>query len=275
MAAPVLQLPEDAPRLFHHRLRQARKLGHLDAVAPVCAAGDDLAQEDELLPPAPDGDAVVFHPGDGLLQGGQLVVVGGKEGLGPQLLPVRAVLQHRPGNAHAVKGAGAPADLVQNQKAPAGGVLKDIRHLGHLHHKGGLPGPQVVACPDAGKDAVHHADAGRPRRDKGPHLGHEGDEGHLAHISGFPRHVGAGDDGHTVLPLPHIGVVGHEEGPGEHPLHHRMASVVDLDDAPLVHLRAAVVVFHRRRGQGAQRVQLRHGGGGALDALHPGGDLGA
>ena len=74
-----------------------------------------LPEEDDVLPPGLDGDIIVLHPREGVLQGGELVVMGGKEGLGPQLQ--RAVLQHRPGDGHAVKGAGAPADLVQNEEA--------------------------------------------------------------------------------------------------------------------------------------------------------------
>ena len=48
---------------------------------------------------------------------------------------------------------------------------------------------------DAGENAVHDADAGGLGRDEGADLGHEHNEGHLPHIGGLARHVGAGDDG--------------------------------------------------------------------------------
>ena len=175
--------------------------------------------------------------------------MGGKEGLRPQLFPVRAVFQHRLGDAHAVKGAGAPPDLVQNKEAPAGGVLQDVRHLSHFHHEGGLPRAEIVAGPDAGKDPVHHPDPGRPGGHEGPHLGHQRDEGHLPHVGGFSRHVGPGDDGDPVLLLPHIRIIGHKQGGFQHLLHHGMPPVVDLDNAALVHHRAAVPVLRRHGGQ--------------------------
>ena len=133
-----------------------------------------------------------------LLQLRQLVVVGGKEGLGPQFFGVGGVFQHGAGNGHAVKGGGAASDLVQNQQTPGRGVGQNLRHLGHLHHKGGLAHGEVVGGADAGENAVHDADAGRLGGNKGADLGHEDDEGHLAHIGGLTRHIGAGDDGRAV-----------------------------------------------------------------------------
>ena len=41
----------------------------------------------------------------------------------------------------------------------AGGVLQDLGHLGHLHHKGGLSGSQIVRSTHAGEDRIHNADA--------------------------------------------------------------------------------------------------------------------
>ena len=199
------------------------------------------------------------------------MVVGGEEGLGTGLL--RTVLQHRPGDGHAVKGGGAPSDLVQDQQGVLCGAAEDVGDLRHLHHEGGLSGGEVVAGANPGEDAVHNADAGVGGGDKAAHLGQQDDQGHLTHISGFARHVGAGDDGDPALLLPHKGVVGHKEGVPEHPLHHRVPALPDLNDAGLVHVRAAVAPTHRHGGEGAQGVGLRHGGGGPLDAGRGGGDL--
>ena len=71
-----------------------------DTVAAVSPAGDDLAQEDNVLAPGADGDVVVADVGQRLVQRCQLVVVGGEQGLGLQLLGT--VFQHRPGDGHAV-----------------------------------------------------------------------------------------------------------------------------------------------------------------------------
>ena len=192
--------------------------------------------------------------------------MGGEQGLGPQLFRVGAVLQHRPGNGHAVKGRGAPTDLVQNQQTVRGGGLQNIADLRHLHHEGGLSGGQVIAGADAGENAIHHADAGGSGRNKGADLRHQHDQRHLTHVGGFTGHVGAGDDGHPVILFTHVRIVGDEHAVPPHLLHHGVAAIVNFDDAGLVHHRAAVVVLHRHSGQRTQGVQLRHDGGGML---HP------
>ena len=78
-------------------------------------------------------------------------------------------------------------------------MAQDLGHLVHLHHEGGLAGGQVVGGADAGEDPVHHADDGALGGHEGAHLGHEDDEGGLAHVGGLAGHVGAGDDGHPVV----------------------------------------------------------------------------
>ena len=201
------------------------------------------------------------------------MVMGSEQRLGAQGLFVGAVFQYRPGNGHTVECGRAPADLVQNQQGVLRGVVQDVGDLRHLHHKSRLSGAEVIGRADAGEDAVHHADVGVFCRDKRPHLGHQHDQRHLAHVGGFPRHVGAGDDGHPALLLPHERVVGDEQAVFQHPLHHRVPSLVDLNDPGLVHVRAAVVVPHRHSSKGRQGVGLRHSCGGLLDTGRGGGDL--
>ena len=201
------------------------------------------------------------------------MVMGGKQGLGAQQLLVGTVFQHRPGDGHTVERGRTPPDFVQNQQRVLCGVVQDVRHLRHLHHKGGLSGAQVVRRADAGEDTVHHADVGKLRRDKAPHLCHQHDQRHLAHVGGFARHVGAGDDSHPALLLPHERVVGDEQAVLQHPLHHRMPALFDLNDPGFIHIGAAVVVPHRHGGKGRQGVGLRHGGGGFLDTGRGGGDF--
>ena len=51
----------------------------------------------------------------------------------------------------------------------------------------------------AGEYAVDESDAGCCGGNEGADLGHEGDDGDLAEVGGFTRHVGAGDDGDGAL----------------------------------------------------------------------------
>src|SRR5699024_8623501 len=114
---------------------QAGKLGDLNAVAVVGRAGNDAAQERDVVAPLFDRNVVVFDPFDVLLHAGQLMVVGGKEGFAADL--VADIFYHGTGDAHAVKGRCAAADLVKDDKAPLGRVLQNLGHFGHLDHKGG------------------------------------------------------------------------------------------------------------------------------------------
>jgi len=201
------------------------------------------------------------------------VVVGGKEGLGPQTALVGAVFQHAAGDGHTIVSRSTAANLVQNEQGAAGGVLQKPRHLGHLHHKGGLARGQVVAGPDAGKHPVHDTDAGASGGDKGADLGHEDDKGHLSHIGGLTGHVGAGDDGAQIAVVVHMGVVRDKQRPFQHLFHHGMATLGDGDGGGVVHLGHTVVVRGGHGGQRVQRVHLSHGGGAGLNGVHPGADL--
>ena len=193
------------------------------------------------------------------------MVVGGKQGLCSQLFGAGGKFQHCPSNAHTVIGRGAPANLIQNQQAPGSGIFQNGGHLGHLHHKGGLAGGQVVAGADSCKHPVHQTDSGGPSRDKGAHLGHEHNQGHLAHIGGFARHIGACDNGNLVVLPAERGIIGHEQGILQHGLYHRVPSVGDGNFRSQADFRAAVAPLHRHSSQGAQRIRRRHRRGGLLN----------
>ena len=108
---------------------------------------------------------------------------------------------------------------------------------------------------------------------KGAHLGHEDHKGHLAHVGGLARHVGAGDDGRPVVLAVHVGVVGDKEAVLQHLLHHRVAALGDLQFVRVVHQGHAVVVLRRHQGEGRQHVGLGHGPGDLLDLGGLGGGL--
>ena len=183
------------------------------------------------------------------------------------------MLDHSPGDGQPVEGAGPPSDLVQNQQAVAGGVSQNIGYLGHFHHKGTLAAGQVVGGPHPGENAVADTDVRLVGGHEAAQLGHEHDQGNLAHVGGFSGHVGAGDHGQPVLAVVQIGVVCHEQIVPHHLLHHRMASVFNGNGALLVDSGLHVIAPRCHGGQGAEHVGARDGLGGLLDTHHLGGDV--
>jgi len=82
------------------------------------------------------------------------------------------------------------------------------------------------------------------------------DEGRLADIGGFPRHVRSGEDGEACPFGRETAVVRDEGVPPEDLFHHRMAPVLDEDLPPAVHLRTPVPVLPRKFGEREERVEL-------------------
>ena len=74
----LFQLAQQRPGPGDDDLRQARQLGDLDTVGLICRAGDDLPQEDDIALAFFHGDVIVFDIGQLPLDGGQLMVMGGK-----------------------------------------------------------------------------------------------------------------------------------------------------------------------------------------------------
>jgi len=112
---PRLQRREHAPRARHDAAVQPGQPRHLDAVGAARSARRELAQEDDLALPLLHRHVEVAHLRPRLGQGAQLVVVRGEEALGAYA--VVQVLGHRPGDADAVVGGGAAADLVDHHQA--------------------------------------------------------------------------------------------------------------------------------------------------------------
>ena len=193
--------------------------------------------------------------------------MGGKEGLRPQFFLVGAVFQHGAGDAHAVISRRTSADLVQNEQGAVRRVFQNLRHLAHLHHKGGLSPRQIVRRSDAGENPVYHAQPCRPCRDKRADLRHETDEGNLPHIGGFARHIGAGDDGQRLVFAVHHRVVRDKKAVLQHPLHHGVPPVHNFNALGVVHLGHGVLVADGNIRQRRQNVDLRHGVGGLLNLV--------
>ena len=183
--------------------------------------------------------------------------MGGKERLCAKSLFVCGIFQHGARNAHAVVGRGSAANLVQDQQAFVRRVFDDFRHLGHLHHKGGLPGSEVVRRADARENAVYNADFRIGGRDKAADLRHDDNQGNLAHIGRFARHIGAGDDRNPVLPLVQQHVVRHK-GRVQKRLHHRVAALLEQNLPVEIDHRPGIAVVHGDLRKGKQDVEAGH-----------------
>ena len=139
---------------------------------------------------------------------GQLVIVGGEQGLGAT--PGVNVLHHAPGQRETVVGGGAAADFVEHDEAAGGSGIQDDGRFGHLHHEGGAAARQVIGRADAGEDAVEDWQAGRVGGNEGAGLGQDGDQRGLPQVRALAAHVGAGDDGDEVGGIVEVEIVGDE-----------------------------------------------------------------
>ena len=198
------------------------------------------------------------------------MVMGSEQGFAADV--IADILHHGAGNAHAVKGRCAAADLIQNDQAALGGPLQNFGHFGHFHHKGGLTGGKVIRCAHAGKDSIHHTDMAAGCRNKAADLRHQGNQRILAHVGRFARHVGAGDDEHAVFGFVQRGIVWHKQTAFQHLLNHRVAALGNRKHIAVIHRGFYIVVLHRRFRKGSQNIQLGYRKGRALDAQQLGGD---
>ena len=192
----------------------------------------------------------------------------GKQRLCPQKLWIADMLHYRPGNAQAVKGAGSPADFIQNQQAVPRGISQDIRHLCHLHHKGTLAGSQVIRCADTGENPVYDANFRTVRRHEAAELRHQHDQGGLAHIGGFSSHIGSGNDRYPMVSIVQIRVIGNEHIVAYHLFHDRMPPAFDVDDPFFIDLRTHILIALRYCGKRREHIRFRNRLCRFLDARH-------
>ena len=160
---------------------------------------------------------------------GHLVVVRGKKSARVNFAVLVQVFDNGPGNAQAVEGARAAAELVDEEQAAAGGVVEDIGGLVHLHHEGALATGEVVGRAHAGEDAIDHANGGLARGDEAAHLRHQRDETHLADDSALASHIRAGDEHDLCAVGVEAHIVGHEAARAELALDNWVAAVSDVD----------------------------------------------
>ncbi|MFM2178184.1 MAG: hypothetical protein RL015_2282 [Verrucomicrobiota bacterium] len=205
---------------------EAGEAGDLDAVAFFGAAGEDLAEEDDLLVPLLHGNVVVLHSAAALRERGDLVVVGGEEAAGTDVIV--QMLGDAPGDAEAVEGARAAADLIKDDEAALGGVVEDERGLVHLDHEGGLAARDVVASADTGEDAIHQSNLRADGGQEAANLRHEREQRGLAQVGALTGHVRPGDEDEAAFLGLQGDVVRHEAlAAGEVLIEHGMAAITD------------------------------------------------
>src|SRR5208337_3821466 len=109
--------------------------------------------------------------------------------------------------ADTVKGACAPADLVEQYQAPAGRIIQDVGALHHFDHECALSPADEIGGPDTGEYSVHYPDLCTSSRNERTDLGHKHNKGGLPHIGRFARHVRAGDYEQPVVAAVHERIV--------------------------------------------------------------------
>ena len=236
--------------------RHAGNLGHMDAEAVGAAALDELAHKHDLAVDFLHGHVVVLDAAKRLGHLVELVVVGGKEGLGVARVLVN-VLHNGPGYRDAVVGAGAAAQLVEEHQRALAQVVEYRGCLGHLDHEGRLAQRDIVAGPHAGEDLVDDAYAGTLGGHIAAYLRHEGDEGRLSQQGALAGHVGARDDHHLLVVVAQVQAVGHIGlARWQAPLDDRVAAGSDIDVETVVDHGAVVLVVDGHAREGTQAVEL-------------------
>src|SRR5260370_1037486 len=232
----------------------AGQAGHVDAIALVGAAGGDLVQEDNVVLPFADQDIIVAQAGKGFGQLGQFVVMAGEESAAADLIV--QIFGDGPGQRDAVVGAGAAADLVEDDQALRTGIIEDVGRLGHLDHEGAVAPAQLIVVADTGENPVHDAYAARFCRHKAAHLGQQGQQRHLADEGAFARHVRPGDEPEQAARRLQEPVIGNESSRGQQLLQNRMAAVANVQDRLPAQFRADILARDRQLRQSGQDIQI-------------------
>ena len=94
----------------------------MKAVTAVGPAGNDAPQELDVLAPFLNGNGIVLNLRRVIGHGDELMVVGGKQGQAVDVL--QAVFDDSPGDGHAVEGTRSPADFIEDEQTPGGGMFK-------------------------------------------------------------------------------------------------------------------------------------------------------
>ena len=105
-----------------------------------------------------------------------------------------------------------------------------------------------------GEYPVYKPYRGRLRRYEATYLGHEDDEGNLADVGAFTRHVWPGEDNQLGIASGEVGVVGHEGTRWNDPLHHGMPAAFYLYPVPTGQMGPHVAVTGGHLGEGREDI---------------------
>src|SRR2546423_5453648 len=159
------------------------------------------------------------------------------------------------GDADPVVGAGATADLVENQQTPRRGMRQDVGGLHHLHHEGGEPARQLIVGAHPGKDAVTQTNDGARGRDEAADLGQRHDDPGLPEIGRLAGHVRPTQEYDRAVRAK-TNVVWDEPARSECGLDQRVASTDELYALLVTHDRLNPTLPSRDSGQRGDRVEL-------------------
>ena len=123
-------------------------------------------QEDNIPIRFGHSNVVITHARKHIRQLGQFVIMGGKQCFCAQLRVIVDIFNDCPGDGDSIVCTGAAADFIQDEQAAGGGMVENVCHLDHLHHKCGLPGMDFILCADPSKNAINQSEFSRAGRDK-------------------------------------------------------------------------------------------------------------
>ena len=154
----------------------------MNAIAAVGTPRHDLVQEDDALAFLADFHPEIAQSRQALRERGQLVVMRREQRQRAQLWSIVQVLENGLRDADPVVGAGAAADLIENEQAAGGGVREDVRGLHHLDHERRQAAGQLVVRADPREDPVAEPNDGTAGRDQAADLGQQHDDAGLAKV---------------------------------------------------------------------------------------------
>ena len=103
------------------------------------------------------------------------MIVGSKESLGP--CSVMNVLDNSLSQSHSIIGSRPAPQLIKENERTIASLPNGPVGLHHLHHKGRLPGNQIIRCPDSSENRIKNRETSRFCRYIGTHLCHDDDDG--------------------------------------------------------------------------------------------------
>ena len=171
----------------------------MNTEAFVSAASGYLPHKDNILPVLFHGNAVILYAFHVPFQFTQFMVMGRKQRLGSDFLPVADILHHSPCNGQPVESACPPADFIQDNQAVLCCISQNIGCFAHFNHKGTLSAGKIIARSDSCKNLVAYRQMRLRCRNKGTDLRHQADQRYLPHIRAFSGHIRPGDNHHPVL----------------------------------------------------------------------------